>query len=92
MEQLQRMIKAAPKKPRDSKDIIIAKLAELEAQRTRSSLPLSEEKKILRQMDAIKRSKSQLDTYHNHENGIKEKKVSSAQCDFFAMFSSYDLI
>ena len=49
MEQLQRMIKAAPKKPRDSKDIIIAKLADLEAQRTRSSLPLSEEKKILYQ-------------------------------------------
>ena len=48
---------------------------DLEKKRTRSSLILSEEKKILRQIDIIEKAKIQLGEYNKHERSIQEKKV-----------------
>eukprot|EP00566_Odontella_aurita_P003877 CAMPEP_0113591436 /NCGR_PEP_ID=MMETSP0015_2-20120614/37269_1 /TAXON_ID=2838 /ORGANISM="Odontella" /LENGTH=1296 /DNA_ID=CAMNT_0000497819 /DNA_START=165 /DNA_END=4055 /DNA_ORIENTATION=- /assembly_acc=CAM_ASM_000160 len=73
-ELLQRMFTHKPRRPRDTLAQMDAKLIDLEYQRTRTSLSLSEEKLILRQKDSIKRSKIQLDEYSNHERGIQEKK------------------
>ena len=51
-----------------------AKLEELEAMRTRSSLPLAEEKALLRQMQVIQKEKRTLDEYDRHERKIRQKK------------------
>lgn len=64
-----------PKKPRDSLETMEAKIEEYESQRTKTSLPLSEEKAILRQVDVVKRAMRQLDEYNKHEAAIKEKKA-----------------
>ena len=73
-DQLQRMIRTVPKKPRDSLEILDAKKLDLETKRTQTSLPLSEEKVILRQIDTVNRVKRQLCEYNKHQAEIKEKK------------------
>jgi len=73
-EELQRMFMHKPKKHRDSLDSMDAKIIDLEKKRTGSSLILSEEKKILRQIDIIEKAKIQLGEYNKHERSIQEKK------------------
>jgi hypothetical protein len=51
-----------------------SRINDLERRRTLTSLPLSEEKDILRQMDQIKKSKIQLASSNAHEHAIQEKK------------------
>lgn len=80
------MIRTVPRKPRDSNETLDAKIRDLEAKRTRTSLPLSEEKAILRQIDTVNRIKRQLGEYNKHQAEIKEKKTeldglrASLQC------------
>lgn len=69
------MIRTVPKKPRESLETMDAKIRDLESQRTKASLPLSEEKAILKQIDSIKRAKRQLGEYNRHQAEIKEKKT-----------------
>lgn len=54
-------------------------IRELERQRTSSSLPLSEEKEILRQISQIQKAKVAYEETKVHEQLIKEKKVSEFQ-------------
>ena len=49
--------------------------SELEKQRTSSSLPLAQEKDILRQISQIKKAKVQYEENQVHEKAIQEKKV-----------------
>lgn len=51
-----------------------AKLEELEAMRTRTSLPLAEEKALLRQIQVVQKEKRTLDEYDRHERKIGQKK------------------
>jgi len=51
-----------------------AKLEDLEAMRTRSSLPLAEEKALLRQMQVIQKEKRSLDECDRHERKIQQQK------------------
>lgn len=51
-----------------------AKIEELECTRTSTSLPLAEEKRILREIDQIKKSKIQVEENKGHELLIQEKK------------------
>mmetsp|Transcript_24816 Transcript_24816/g.54113 ORF Transcript_24816/g.54113 Transcript_24816/m.54113 type:complete len:1287 (+) Transcript_24816:129-3989(+) len=74
-EQLQRMIRTVPKKPRESLETMDTIIRDLESRRTKASLPLSEEKAILKQIDGIKRAKRQLGEYNRHQTEIKEKKT-----------------
>ena len=48
----------------------------LEFKRTTTSMSLSEEKAILREIAQIKTVKSQLETYNDYENKIQDKKVN----------------
>lgn len=73
-DQLQRMFNRAPKKPRETLEQMNSKIEKLEYQRTTSSLSLSAEKQLLRQIDVIKKSKKVLEEYHVHEQSIQEKK------------------
>jgi len=73
-DQLQRMFSRAPKKPRETQEQMDSKIEKLEYQRTTSSLSLSAEKQLLRQIDGIKKSKKVLEEYHIHEHAIQEKK------------------
>lgn len=73
-DQLQRMFSRAPKKPRETQEQMDSKIEKLEYQRTTSSLSLSAEKQLLRQIDQIKKSKKVLEEYHIHEHAIQEKK------------------
>jgi len=73
-DQLQRMFSRAPKKPRDTQEQMDNKIQKLEYRRTTSSLSLSEEKKLLRQIDIIRKEKKVLEEYHVHEQAIQEKK------------------
>lgn len=73
-ELLQRMFTHKPRRPRDTLAQMDAKIIDLEYQRTRTSLALSDEKLILRQIDSIKRSKIQLEEWNDHERAIQEKK------------------
>lgn len=75
VDQLKRLTKTKTKKPRDSIETINAKLKELEDKRTRTSLPLSEEKAILKQIDSANRSKRQLDEYKAHNRSIAETRA-----------------
>ncbi len=52
-----------------------SKINDLERRRTLTSLPLSEEKDILRQMDQLKKSKIQIAASKVHEKAIEEKKA-----------------
>lgn len=52
-----------------------SKIDDLERQRTLTSLPLAEEKKILREIDQIKKTKIQISVNKAHEIVIQEKKV-----------------
>lgn len=74
LEQLNRLCKTAPKKPKGNREVLDARLEELEARRTRSSLPLAEEKALLRQMQVIQKEKHTLDEYDRHERKIRQKK------------------
>jgi len=73
-EHLKRMFARAPKKPKDSATQMDEKITKLEYTRTSVSLCLSDEKQLLRQIDAIKRAKSTLLDYRQHEVAIQEKK------------------
>ena len=58
-EELQRLFDKAPKKPRGSIKELEDEINALEFKRTTSSLALAEEKEILRQIDALSRTKMQ---------------------------------
>mmetsp|Transcript_16817 Transcript_16817/g.48312 ORF Transcript_16817/g.48312 Transcript_16817/m.48312 type:complete len:1261 (+) Transcript_16817:43-3825(+) len=75
LEQLNRLCKTAPKKPKGSPEAMDTKLEELEASRTRSSLPLAEEKALLRQMQVVRKEKRSLDEYDRHEQKIQQQKA-----------------
>lgn len=73
-EQLQNLLAKGQKKPRDSLSQLDNRINELETRRTTSSLSLSEEKDILRQIASIKRAKIQLEEFKGHEKNIQDKK------------------
>lgn len=56
-----------------------AKIEELERQRTTTSLPLAEEKRILREIDQIKKSKIQISENAEHERLIQATKAEIDQ-------------
>jgi len=74
LEQLNRLCKTAPKKPKGNREVLDAKLEELEAMRTRTSLPLAEEKALLRQIQVVQKEKRTLDEYDRHERKIGQNK------------------
>jgi hypothetical protein len=47
----------------------------LEFQRTTTSMSLSDEKALLREIEGLQRVKRQLEEYHANERDIQEKKV-----------------
>jgi len=73
-DHLQWMFAKTPKKPRETREQMDNKIAKLEYDRTTTSLTLSEEKYVLRQMDMIKKQKKLLEENNIHERAIQEKK------------------
>jgi len=73
--QLQNLTKAAPKRPRESKTVLEQKAKRLERDRTTRSLPLAQEKAILRQIDAAKKGIRQHDQGDKHQILLRRKKA-----------------
>mmetsp|Transcript_37996 Transcript_37996/g.55519 ORF Transcript_37996/g.55519 Transcript_37996/m.55519 type:complete len:1279 (-) Transcript_37996:332-4168(-) len=77
-EQLQRMYKHVPKRPRETIQQLDARISKLEHERTTTSISLSSEKKILREMDQIKKIKKEVGAHKEHESAIQGKKSEIA--------------
>jgi len=74
-EQLQRLFAKNKNAIRSTEPQLDAKIEELENRRVSVSLPLAEEKKILREIDQIKKSKIQVKENAGTELLIREKKA-----------------
>jgi len=75
VEQLQKMLDKGKKKYRDTPAQLEAKIKDLERRRTTTSLPLAEEKDILRQIGLIEKTLVQIEENKDHECLIQEKKA-----------------
>lgn len=73
-EQLQKLYSKSAKGSRATPTQLDAKIDELETRRTSSSLALSEEKEILRQIAQINKAKLQYEVNKAHEKVIQERK------------------
>lgn len=62
--------------PKSVSDKLALLSSALERKRTITSIPLAEERQILKEIAAVKRSKSQVDEYHEMEKHIQDVKVS----------------
>jgi len=73
-EQLQKLFARGGKSSRQTPEQLDAQIDELEKKRTSSSLPLAQEKEILRQISQIKKAKVQYEENKVHEKAIQQKK------------------
>jgi predicted RNA-binding protein YlqC (UPF0109 family) len=73
--QLQNLIKNAPKRPRDGKPVLNDKIKKLERDRTSRSLPLSQEKALIRQIAAAQKTIRQHDDCEAHQEAIRRKRA-----------------
>lgn len=73
--QLQHLAKSAPRRPRESKAVLQNKAKRLERDRTSRSLPLAQEKALLRQIDAAERSLRLHDEADRHQLSMRKKKA-----------------
>lgn len=73
--QLQNLFKSAPKRPRDSKIALREKVRKLERDRTSRSLPLSQEKALIRQIDGVQKQIRMHDDVERHQELIRRKKA-----------------
>lgn len=73
--QLQLLFKNAPKRPRESRIVLRERVKKLERDRTSRSLPLSQEKALIRQIDAAQKAIRQHDDIEGHQELIRRKKA-----------------
>jgi len=83
-DQLHRLLEKGKKKSRETPAQLKAKINDLERRRTTTSLPLAEEKDILRQISMIERTLVQIEENQDHECLIQQKKaeVSTLRTSF----------
>ncbi|KAL7520238.1 hypothetical protein ACHAWX_004971 [Stephanocyclus meneghinianus] len=72
---LQNLIKSTPKRPRESKPALQDKIKKLEKDRTSRSLPLSQEKALLREIGAAQKAIRQHDQCESHQELIRRKRA-----------------
>mmetsp|Transcript_19497 Transcript_19497/g.28900 ORF Transcript_19497/g.28900 Transcript_19497/m.28900 type:complete len:1296 (-) Transcript_19497:52-3939(-) len=72
--ELEALSEKNPKHPRESMTETEEKINSLESKRTTSSMPLQEEKAILKEIHFLQRVKAQLEEYNLYERKVQEKK------------------
>jgi hypothetical protein len=79
--QLSNLIKATPKKPKDSKSSLQTRIAKLEKERTSRSMSLSSEKALLREIASAQKSLRLHTAYESHQESIwrKRSEIESAK-------------
>ena len=73
--QLQNLFKTTPKRPRDGKLALRERVKKLERDRTSRSLPLSQEKALIRQITAAQKVIREHDACEAHQELIQRKKA-----------------
>eukprot|EP00980_Cylindrotheca_fusiformis_P002553 scaffold603_cov118-Cylindrotheca_fusiformis.AAC.5 len=74
--EIQKDINKLPKRPRDSLEALDKKIDSLERERTITSISLAEERQILKEINFVKKSQSQIEEYDALEKQIQEKKTA----------------
>ncbi|KAL3801560.1 hypothetical protein ACHAWO_001365 [Cyclotella atomus] len=79
--QLSNLLKATPKRPKDSKAALTGRIAKLEKERTSKSLNLSSEKALLREIASAQKSLRQHAQCESHQEAIwrKRSEIESAK-------------
>ena len=74
-QQLNQLNKSQPKRPRDTKSVLQQRAKQLERDRVSRSMPLSQEKSLIRQIDGIKKSLRIHAQADQHQQTIYRKKA-----------------
>ncbi|KAL3941419.1 MAG: hypothetical protein SGBAC_004218 [Bacillariaceae sp.] len=72
--EIQKHISKLPRRPKQSHEAFDRKIVELEKQRTITSMPLAEEREILKQINYTRKQKLHLDEYNAIDKQIQEKR------------------
>mmetsp|Transcript_12522 Transcript_12522/g.28636 ORF Transcript_12522/g.28636 Transcript_12522/m.28636 type:complete len:1302 (-) Transcript_12522:61-3966(-) len=78
-QQLNQLNKSQPKRPRDTKSVLQQRAKQLERDRVSRSMPLSQEKSLIRQIDGIKKSLRMHTQADQHQQTIYRKKAEMAK-------------
>ena len=78
-QQLNQLNKSQPKRPRDTKTVLQQRAKQLERDRVSRSMPLSQEKSLIRQIDGIKKSLRVHTQADQHQQTIYRKKAELAK-------------
>jgi len=70
--ELQQILKKMPKRPRENIKELDEKIEALERQRTINSMPLAEERKILKDINGVQKIKSQVEAYQTVEKQVED--------------------
>ncbi|CAJ1899848.1 unnamed protein product [Cylindrotheca closterium] len=74
--EIQKHISKLPRRPKQSHESLDRKIVELEKKRTITSMPLAEEREILKEISYTKKQKLQLDEYNAIDKQLAEKRAT----------------
>eukprot|EP00526_Cylindrotheca_closterium_P003765 CAMPEP_0113621100 /NCGR_PEP_ID=MMETSP0017_2-20120614/10774_1 /TAXON_ID=2856 /ORGANISM="Cylindrotheca closterium" /LENGTH=1210 /DNA_ID=CAMNT_0000530821 /DNA_START=20 /DNA_END=3652 /DNA_ORIENTATION=+ /assembly_acc=CAM_ASM_000147 len=74
--EIQRHINKLPRRPKQSHEGLDRKIVELEKQRTITSMPLAQEREILKEISYTKKQKLQLDEYNAIDKLLQQKRAT----------------
>lgn len=72
---LQKLFQDIPRRPRQTLEELDQKISSLEHKRTITSVSLAEERQILKEIDIVKKSKTQLEEYHAILKRVEDTKI-----------------